>query len=130
MIATCKTCGTRLPLTHVGGNDELWQHDNVCRLGQLAATVTQLPGVTFHEQALLAIRSLAVTGREFTIGECHALVGIAPLDPAHEWPKATNEAKRLGWIERISYGQSIVEGTNRSAVAVWRGTYAATRGAA
>ena len=92
-----------------------------------AETLHQLPCVTFHEQALLAIKSLAMSGRDFTIGECHALVGIAPLDPARDWPRATNEAKRLGWIERVTYTQSIVEGTNGSAVAVWRGSYAATR---
>lgn len=113
-------------------SDLLWAHDAEAHRGEPAAAIHQLPGVTFHEQALLAIRSLAVTGREFTIGECHPLVGIAPLDPAHDWPKAQKEAQRLGWIERVpdKYTQSIVEGTNKSAVAVWRGTYAAKRGAA
>lgn len=125
--AKCHECSWEIHGTVPGTALKAWQthHD---RVHGDNTTVTQLPGVTFHEQALLAIRSFAVTGREFTIGECHPLVGIAPLDPAHDWPKATKEAQRLGWIERVpeKYTRSIVEGTRASAVAVWRGTWAAT----
>jgi len=130
VIATCHTCGKQMTRGDIQTlSDLLWAHDAQEHRGEPApaVAVSQLPGVTFHEQALLAIKSLAMTGREFTIGECHPLVGIVPVDPAHDWPKATNEAKRLGWIERVSYTQSVVEGTNRSAVALWRGTFAATR---
>ena len=130
--AKCHECSWEIHGTVPGTALQAWRthHDRVH--GDVATTpaVTQLPGVTFHEQALLAIKSLAVTGRNFTIGEAHPLVGIAPLDPARDWPKATNEAKRLGWIERVSYSQSVVEGTNKSAVAVWRGTFAARRAVA
>ena len=126
--ATCRECGWDAQNLPAGTATAAWESHRARVHGEgVGLSVAQLPGVSFHEQALLAIKSLAMTGHDFTIGECHALVGIAPLDPARDWPRATNEAKRLGWIERVTYAQSIVEGTNGSAVAVWRGSYAATR---
>jgi hypothetical protein len=127
--AKCVECGWEVRDLPTGTGTSAWLNHRASIHGE-GAPITQLPGVDFHAQALLAIRTLAETGRDFTIGECHPMVGVPPLDPARDWPRATNEAKRLGWIERVDYAQSVVAGTNRSAVAVWRGTYAATRRAA
>lgn len=133
-MAKCATCGERIFLANgVRPADELWQHDNVCRLGQPASPVTQLPGVTFHEQALLAIRSLAVTGEPFTVGHAHPMVAIPPTNPRTDWEVARKDAERLGLIEWTGeYADSIVPSTKGSAVKVWRGTWAAVhrRGAA
>ena len=96
-----------------------------------AATITQLPNVTFREQALAAIKALAVTGRDFTVGEAHQMVSVQPANPRTDWETARKEAERLGWIQWAgTYADSIVPSTKGSAVKVWRGTYAVTRGVA
>lgn len=109
-----------------------WQthHDRAHGEGH---TISQLPGVTFHEQALLAIRSLAVTGEPFTVGHAHPMVAIPPTNPRTDWEVARKDAERLGLIEWTGeYADSIVPSTKGSAVKVWRGTWAAVhrRGAA
>lgn len=122
MIARCAECGERIPLTHVGGNDELWQHSDLHRFGG-DATVHQLPQITFREQALTAIRALAVTGRPFTLGDAHPMVAVRPVNPQTEWPSALREAVALGWITWTGeYAESKVPTTKRSAVKVWKGT--------
>jgi hypothetical protein len=126
MIAKCVECGAHVAITVLGGNDELWQHADVHRYGE--ATIRQLPHVSFREHALAAIRALAVTGRPFTLGECHELVPVQPLNPQTEWPAALREAIRLGWVEWTGdYTDSQVPTTKASAVKVWRGTFATRR---
>lgn len=130
---TCRTCNTlHTAETWQQVSRLIWDCDRADRglPPDYASNVRQLLSVSFHEQALLAIKALAMTGREFTIGEAHPMVGVPSANPARDWPKATNDAKRLGWIERISYGQSLVDGSNKSAVATWRGTFATTRSGA
>lgn len=93
--------------------------------------VTQLHGVTFHEQALLALRALAETGQPFTVGQAHPMVAIAPTNPRTDWEVARKDAERLGWIEWAgTYADSIVPTTKGSAVKVWVGTYAVRRAVA
>lgn len=127
--ATCAECGARIPIIRLGGNDELWQHADGHRFGD--AAIHQLPQVTFREQALTAIRALAVTGKPFTLGDAHPMVQARPVNPQTEWPAVLREAVALGWVEWTGeFSESNVPSTKRSAVKVWRGTSAALRGAA
>lgn len=128
--ATCRECGWDVQNLPTGTGTAAWKSHRA-RIHGEGNTVTQLPGVPFHEQALLALRTLAMSGRDFTVGEAHELVSMPAPNPRTDWEVARKEAERLGWIESTgTYADSIVPSTKGSAVKVWRGTYAMTRGAA
>lgn len=122
MTATCATCGERIHVTRLGGHDELWEHDLREHRGQ-QAEVTQMPAVTWHEQAMQGIKTLALSGKPFVISDVISLgVPDAP-HPRTDWPRVTNEARDLGWIEQTGrLGHSARPSTKGSPVAEWRGT--------
>lgn len=113
-------------------SDLLWAHHlDTHEQHDEPAVIHQLLGVTFHEQALTAIRALAVTGKPFTVGQAHEMVNVAPPNPRTDWENARKEAERLGWITWTGeYTESIVPTSKHSAVKVWTGSAAARKGAA
>lgn len=121
MIATCKTCGDRIPLSRVGGEDELWLHDNVCRRG--FEPVHQLPSVDWHARALRAVLELAARGEPFVISEViHLGVPDAP-NPRTDWSNIQREAESLGWIKATGrLGRSVRPTAKKSPVTEWVGT--------
>jgi hypothetical protein len=128
--AKCHECGWDVRDLPTGTADAAWESHRARQHGE-GGGITQLPGVTFHEQALLALRSLAETGRPFTVGEAHPMVSIPPTNPRTDWEVARKDAERLGWIEWTkTYADSIVPSTKGSAVKVWQGTYAVRRSVA
>lgn len=120
MTATCATCGDSAGFATLREASD-WLFELHQHRGDDAA-IHQMPSVTFHAAALKAILTLARTGQPFTIGDCHALVSVPPMNPSTDWPKATREAKANGWIRHHSFGQSKVPTTKGSAVSVWVGT--------
>jgi len=128
MTGSCRSCnGSHTAPTMQTVSDLLWRCYQETRYD--GATIHQLAQVTFREQALTAIRSLACTGKPFTIGECHELVTVKPVNPQTEWPAVTREAVALGWIVEHGFTTSVVATTKGSAVRQWIGTYAAQRAA-
>lgn len=122
MTARCTTCGaTAERPTLKLASDWLWNHDAIEHRD--LAPIHQLPQIAFREQALAAIRALAIAGKPFTIGDAHPMVSVPPINPQTEWPSALREAINLGWVAWTGeYAESKVPTTKRSAVKVWRGT--------
>ena len=131
LCGDCTATFTRSTLMAAG--DALWEHFKTgcgANAARDAKQITQLPSVTFHEQALRAILTLAKTGRPFTIGQAHALVDVRPGNPSTDWPKAQREAEALGWIRHHGFTKSVVPTTKGSAVSEWIGTAEAQKAAA
>jgi hypothetical protein len=131
VIATCATCGEQFRgIDRDQLADRLWNHHAHDHLDEPLPAVTQILGYDWHRQALEAIRTLAATGKPFVISDVIELGVGDPVNPRTDWPKVTDEAKRLGWIEHAGFAQSSRPTARSSAVRQWKGTYAATRGAA
>lgn len=128
---TCRTCDTR----HTAGTWQevarlIWDCDRADRglPADYASNVAQLLSVSFHEQAVRAIKALAMTGRNFTVGEAHQMVSVEPANPRTDWETARKDAERLGYIEWTGeFAESVVPTSKHSAVKVWKGAFAMTR---
>ena len=89
---------------------------------EFADAVHQLDGVSWQEQALDAIRTLAATGQEFTLADLH---GKIPDPPHHShWGSVTRVAAHMGLIVECGRVESSLATTNRSLVRRWRGASA------
>lgn len=129
--AKCFECGwdvQNLPAGTAAYNAWLSHRSNVHSEGR---TVTQLPGVDWHTQALQAVRALAATGKPFVISQVIELgVPDAP-NPRTDWARIQGEAEALGLIEQTGrLGHSVRPTTKGSPCAEWIGTYAARRAVA
>ena len=124
--AKCHECSWEIHGTVPGTALHAWRthHD---RVHGDATTVTQLPGVDWHTQALQAIRALAAKGEPFVISQIIEYgVPDAP-NPRTDYANVQREAETLGWIEQTGrLGRSVRPTTKGSPVAEWRGTWAAT----
>lgn len=115
-------CGVLGEIPHDGALAFLWSHYETEHDPANLGEVHQLPTVTFREQALAAIRTLAATRKPFTIGEARPLVTVQPVNPRTEWAAVTREAVSLGLIRSHGFAKSVVPTTKSSAVTEWIGT--------
>lgn len=125
--ATCSECGWDVHNLPAGTATAAWDNHRA-RIHGEGGTVTQLPGVDWHEQALQAVRALAATGEPFVISQVIEYgVPDAP-NPRTDWANIQREAEAFGWIIATGkLGHSVRPTTKGSPCTEWVGTYAATR---
>lgn len=95
-----------------------WDGDHLGR----AATITQLPGVDWHTEAMTGLLTLCRSGRPFVVSEVIRLgVPDAP-NPRTDWPRVQREARDNGWMVATGrLGHSVRPSTNGSPVTEWIG---------